>query len=115
MRIYTYSHGYSTTCRGSRQWTLGICASFFLLMLGIPSTSDAATLTYDFDVSGDDGASIDGWTDVFSRAPSFPSGTVWGSVTEDVRQAGLHAGQNTPAAVRTARTPITSCGHPNFS
>lgn len=81
MRIYTYSHGYSTTSRGSRQWTLGICASFFLLMLGIPSTSDAATLTYDFDVSGDDGASIDGWTDVFSRAPSFPSGTVWGSVT----------------------------------
>ena len=50
--------------------------------LAITATSaSAATLTYDFDVAGDDGATIDGWTDVFPvRAPSFPSGTVWGSV-----------------------------------
>ncbi len=50
------------------------------LALGLPSAS-AAVVTYDFDVAGDDGATIDGWTDVFPvRAPSFPSGTVWPSV-----------------------------------
>ena len=34
-----------------------------------------------FDVTGDDGETIDNWTDVLARAPSFASGTVWGSVT----------------------------------
>jgi len=55
--------------------------AFLLFALGLPSVSAAAVVTYDFDVAGDDGATIDGWTDVFSRAPSFPSGTVWSSVT----------------------------------
>jgi len=54
--------------------------AFAALAIGADSAA-AATLTYDFDVTGDDGATIDGWTDVFSRAPSFPSGTVWASVT----------------------------------
>jgi len=45
------------------------------------TSAGAVTLIYDFDVAGDDGESLDGWTDVFPvRAPSFPSGTVFSSV-----------------------------------
>ncbi len=49
--------------------------------LAFAESAGADMITYDFDVTGDDGGSIDGWTDVFSRAPSFPSGTVWSNVT----------------------------------
>jgi len=56
------------------------------LALGLPSASAAVTLTYDFDVTGDDGATLDGWTDVLGV--SFPGATVFSSSNAGGRGTG---------------------------
>ena len=61
-----------------------IILAFALCATAYPAFTKSAladTIIYDFDVTGDDGETIDNWTDVLARAPSFASGTVWASVT----------------------------------
>ena len=68
-------------CMNSRNWIILGLAVLATAFSPFTESARADIITYDFDVAGDDGESIDGWTDVFARAPSFPSGTVWSSVT----------------------------------
>ena len=66
-------------------------ACFALSFLVIGSAS-AATIVYDFDVSGDDGASLDGWTDVLGE--SFPGGIVFTSGGSNDGGRGTGGGGN---------------------
>jgi len=56
------------------------------------TSASAATVTYDFDVSGDDGASLDGWTDVLGQ--SFPGGVVFSSGGSNDGGRGTGGGGN---------------------
>jgi hypothetical protein len=62
------------------------------LALGQPSASAQETVTYNFDVTGNDGATLDGWTDVLGE--SFPGGVIFSSGGSNDGGRGTGGGGN---------------------